>query len=88
MTLADRTAHLLSLHDSVTWRSLILAMARSDGLESGELIRLPQRWWNIGRYEQECAEWEATQPLRDADAVFIEPRSSLLEREQDWAVNG
>lgn len=88
MTLADRTAHLLSLHDSVTWRSLILASARSDGLESGELRRLPPRWWLIGRYELECAEWEATVPRLDADPVVVEPRDSLLALEQSWAVNG
>jgi hypothetical protein len=92
MTLTERTARLLDraalAEMPAMYRSLVIAMARAEGLESGELRRLPPRWWNIGRYEQECAEWEAIQPLHDADVVFVEPRDSLIEREQRWAVHG
>ena len=64
-----------------TYKSLVLCMATSEGLESGELVRLSPHWYNIGRYERECAEWEEIQVPMDTDPVIVGPKDSLIERE-------
>ena len=75
MTLAERTRALLDRAHldpmPATYRSLVIAMARTEGLESGELKRLSPHWYNIGRYEAECLAWEASQAALEIDAESL-----------------